>query len=247
MKYKRLVLGALGTNCYVLWDEKGEGVVIDPADNAEVIMEFLGQNNITLRWVWLTHAHFDHMLAASDLLRQTGAQLAVHTKDAAALCDPDRNLSAWDPAFRLEPLKADRLLYEGDRLQVGEMCLTVLHTPGHTEGTMSFFFDVTDGEKTYRAGMFGGAGTNTLKKAFLTENNLSFDCRQKMMDSIQKVKQEKVELFLGNHLDNNRTEEKLEALPGAEINPFLENSQQEWESFLEKRLKAVRKVIAENL
>lgn len=139
MTYKRLVLGALGTNCYVLWDEKGEGVVIDPADNAAAIIDFLNQNNITLRWVWLTHAHFDHMLAAGDLLRQTGAQLAVHTKDAAALCDPNRNLSAWDPAFRLAPLKADRLLYEGDRLQVGEMCLTVLHTPGHTEGSCCFY------------------------------------------------------------------------------------------------------------
>jgi len=139
MKYKRLVLGTLGTNCYVLWDEKGEGVVIDPADNAAAIIDFLNQNNITLRWVWLTHAHFDHMLAAGDLLRQTGAQLAVHTKDAAALCDPDRNLSAWDPAFRLDPLKADRLLYEGDRLQVGKMCLTVLHTPGHTEGSCCFY------------------------------------------------------------------------------------------------------------
>ena len=92
-----------------------------------------------VKYVLLTHAHFDHMLAASDLLRQTGAQLAVHTKDAAALCDPDRNLSAWDPAFRLEPLKADRLLYEGDRLQVGEMCLPVLHTPGHTEGSCCFY------------------------------------------------------------------------------------------------------------
>ncbi len=139
MTYKRLVLGALGTNCYVLWDDNGEGVVIDPADNAPAILDFLHLNNITLHEVWLTHAHFDHMMAAADLLRQTGARLAVHTKDAAALGDPDRNLSSWDPAFQLEPLKADRLFYEGDRLQVGEMCLTVLHTPGHTEGSCCFY------------------------------------------------------------------------------------------------------------
>ena len=68
-----------------------------------------------------------------------------------------------------------------------------------------------------------------------------------MIDSIHKIRNKKVELFLGNHLQNNHTEEKLKALACATINPFLENSQQEWASFLEARLESVCKIIDENL
>ena len=67
MKLHQLILGALGTNCYLLWDDSGEGILIDPADNAARIYGVLEEEGIRLRWILLTHAHFDHMLAAGEV------------------------------------------------------------------------------------------------------------------------------------------------------------------------------------
>lgn len=226
--------------------DTGDGlIIIDPGyfESLHVIVNNiweLGFRPTDIKYIVISHGHFDHMDAVEALAAMTGAKTFIGRADLPLLTGEIYH-------YPIRSFQPDVLLDDGDVISLGNTSIRCVSTPGHTEGTMSFFFDVTDGEKTYRAGLFGGAGTNTLKKAFLTENNLPFDCRQKMMDSIQKVKQEKVELFLGNHLENNCTEEKLAALPGAEINPFLANSQQEWESFLEKRLNAVRKVIAENL
>ena len=98
--------------------------------------------------------------------------------------------------------------------------------------------------------MFGGAGTNTLRRDFMVKNNLPFENRQKFIDSISKIKGEKVELFLGNHLQNNRTEEKLKLLEeqtDQTENPFIRNSQEEWNQFLEARLALINKIIEEDL
>lgn len=118
--------------------------------------------------------------------------------------------------------------------------------PGHTDGTMSFFFDVTDGEKIYRAGMFGGGGCNTLRRDFLDKHNLPYKNRNKFVNSINKLKNEKVELFLGNHLENNKTEEKLAMLGKSEINPFIYNSQQEWNAYLNERMNLITRIIDNN-
>ena len=95
--------------------------------------------------------------------------------------------------------------------------------------------------------MFGGVGTNTLRKAFMLEHGIDFKNRQKMIDSINKVKNEKVDIFLGNHLQNNNTEEKLNIIRNTGENPFLKNGQTEWEAFLIKRLQLVEKIIKEDL
>ena len=110
---------------------------------------------------------------------------------------------------------------------------------------MSFFFDVTDGKNTYRAGTFGGAGTNTLVRDFMEEHNIPESARQQYIDSIQRLKKEKVELFLGNHLPNNHTEEKLKLLGTQEENPFVAGSQEQWLAFLDKRLSRFQKLLEE--
>ena len=86
-----------------------------------------------------------------------------------------------------------------------------------------------------------------IKSAFTQKNNLPFENRRKFIDSINKIKGEKVELFLGNHLQNNRTEEKLKLLEEQKENPFIRNSQEEWNQFLEARLALINKIIEEDL
>jgi len=91
---------------------------------------------------------------------------------------------------------------------------------------------VTDGEKTYRAGMFGGAGTNTLTREFLTRTGLPFDNRRKFLESIERLEKEKVEIFIGNHVENNDTAGKLRAAEESDINPFIDG--EAWQRFLNK-------------
>lgn len=226
--------------------DTGDGlIIIDPGyfESLHIIVDNiweLGFRPKDIKYIVVSHAHFDHMDSVSALAAMTGAKTFVGKADLPLLTGKIYH-------YPLRTFQPDVLLEDGDMISLGNTNIRCVATPGHTDGTMSFFFDVTDGKKTYRAGMFGGAGSNTLRKAFLTENRLPFDCRQKMLDSIQKLRGEKVELFLGNHLQNNHTEEKLKALASAKTNPFLENSQQEWEAFLDAKAASVRKIMAEDL
>ena len=115
-------------------------------------------------------------------------------------------------------------------------------TPGHTDGVMSFFFDVSDGERTLRAGMHGGVGLNTLTAEFLTQNGLPFENRDKYFASLEKLSVEKVDIPLGNHVGQNNTEGKIAQLETATQNPFIDPT--EWQAFLKSCRKKLEKLIA---
>lgn len=139
MTLRTLCLGELDTNCYVVWDEHRTAMVIDPADEAEKILSVVETERLSLAAVVLTHAHFDHMLAAEKVCVATGAPLYVGQHDAAALSDPVRNLSG---VFQMCPpvrLLADKILAEGDTLRIGDLAFTVMETPGHTPGCLCLF------------------------------------------------------------------------------------------------------------
>jgi len=215
--------------------DTGEGlIIIDPgyAESLQIILEnirALGFNPADIKYIVVTHAHYDHMDSVAELVSITGAKTFISKADLPLLTGEVYH-------YPIRPFTPDVLLEDGDTITLGNTQILCMATPGHTEGTMSFFFDVTDGEKTYRAGMFGGAGTNTLVRSFMEEHGISPDARQKYIDSIRRLQKETVELFLGNHLSNNHTEEKLQLLGCQEENPFIANSQAEWLAFLEKRL-----------
>ncbi|MBE7038975.1 MAG: MBL fold metallo-hydrolase [Ruminococcaceae bacterium] len=220
-------------------------IIIDPgySESLHIIVDNiweLGFKPKDIKYIVVSHAHLDHMDSVSALAAMTGAKTFIGKDDLPLLTGELYH-------YPIKTFKPHVLLEDGDIITLGNTSIKCVSTPGHTDGTMSFFFDATDGEKTYRAGMFGGAGSNTLRKDFMIEHNLPFSNRQKMIDSINKIKNEKIELFLGNHLENNKTEEKLSILKDSKINPFIENSQKEWDAFLEKRLELINKIIDENL
>lgn len=134
MNQKRLILGELETNCYLVWADNGEGIVIDPADEPEKILSAAKELGITVKAVVLTHVHFDHMLAAKSVCTYTGAPLLVGAGDAEALTDTNRNLSGWFSPDQAVAIEGADLLYEGDTISFGNETLTVLETPGHTPG-----------------------------------------------------------------------------------------------------------------
>jgi hydroxyacylglutathione hydrolase len=129
---RRLVVGPLGTNCYVM--KSGEElVVIDPGGDAETIIAETEKLGGTVKYVIDTHGHIDHIAANSEVIEATGAELLVHELDAKLLAHPDRNLSSM-MGMRFTSPVPNRLLKEGDKVAVGEDEMTVLHTPGHTPG-----------------------------------------------------------------------------------------------------------------
>lgn len=143
MNQKRLILGELETNCYLVWADNGEGIVIDPADEAEKILSLIRQENITVKAVVLTHVHFDHMLAAELVCAETGAPLYVGQGDADALTDPNRNLSGWFQPGQPVTIAESRFLCDGDVITFGDVALTVMETPGHTPGCICLHTEKT--------------------------------------------------------------------------------------------------------
>ncbi len=144
MKIKRFALGSLWTNCYLVWDSKGNGIVVDPGGPAEDVENFIRNNDIHIHWIILTHGHGDHIGGIPELRNLSENGVAVHYADAAALTDPSKNLSS----MMGEPLAmsaADRELKDGEVLTVGEMNIKVIHTPGHTEGGICLL--ISEGEE----------------------------------------------------------------------------------------------------
>ncbi len=134
--YACFPVGQLQANCWLVWDDGGHAVLIDPGDEAARLLRALAQRDLTLSAILLTHAHFDHMMAAEALQQQTGAPLLVHEADAPALTDPTKSLTVWAGVDCV--LTADRLLKDGDTVTAGDLTFTVYHTPGHTPGSCCY-------------------------------------------------------------------------------------------------------------
>lgn len=142
MRIDTLVVGALQTNCYLLYDETSrQAFVIDPGDEASRIIRAVEERSLQVTAVVLTHVHFDHMLACEELCRHFVAPLYVGAADEAALSDSTLNLIRYFSPESTVSLTADRLLHEGDELMLGNEQLVVLETPGHTPGSICLLSD----------------------------------------------------------------------------------------------------------
>ena len=124
-------------NCYVVSDETGEGVVIDPGGMAKQILSYIREAKLSIKAVLDTHGHCDHIGANDEIRDETGAPLYIHKEDAVMISDMKLNLSAF-MGFRVISRPAEHLLSEGDKISFGQTELEVIHTPGHTKGGVCF-------------------------------------------------------------------------------------------------------------
>jgi glyoxylase-like metal-dependent hydrolase (beta-lactamase superfamily II) len=129
MLIKTIPVGHLETNCYVVTDEDSLlCAVIDPGDEANAILDYLEDNRLKCAAVLLTHGHFDHVGAVNALLEETGAQLWMHRAD----CGEDGRRGQ----FRAP--EGTHFLSDGEVIEVGALRFTVLTTPGHTPGGVTY-------------------------------------------------------------------------------------------------------------
>ena len=137
MTVRCLSVGPLGTNCYVIADNSGTAAVIDPGDEAARIQAMLSENGWTPTCVLLTHVHFDHIGALKALVDASGCRVVCHRDEEAALTDGVRNLSALFGVPLATVSHADTVV-DGEEVTVGEMTFSVVHTPGHTPGSVCY-------------------------------------------------------------------------------------------------------------
>jgi metallo-beta-lactamase class B len=172
----------------------------------------LGFQLSDIKYIIHTHWHSDHTAATAGLVALTGAKTFIGHKDA-------ENAKAY--------FLPDEVLHTGDRICLGNTEIDILETPGHTEGCISLFFNTEANGKAYRVGMFGGAGANTLRKdAFDFEG-----CREAYYASLERLKKETEDVFIGNHVWNNDTFVKAEHLKRTGENLFLDSAV--WNQFLD--------------
>ena len=143
MNVETLTLGPLGTNCYLVWVEGDDPAVrkallVDCAGGADEILEAAGRHNLSIELIVSTHGHTDHIECLAELKEATGARIAIHELDAPMLADPMLSGAALF-GFSQRGVQPDVLLHEGDRVTIpgSEASLSVLHTPGHSPGSLS--------------------------------------------------------------------------------------------------------------
>lgn len=131
-----LVVGIFQTNCYLVGcPETKEAMVLDPGGEVPPILERARALGLTIRSVVNTHGHYDHVVGNAELVRRTGAELLIHEQDAPRLYTPEYDFSLL-LGLRRERSEPTRLLRAGDTVGVGTLSFRVLHTPGHTPGSI---------------------------------------------------------------------------------------------------------------
>lgn len=153
MKLLTFILGDMGTNCYFVIDEPSkECIIVDPAADAPRIYEKIVSLALKVKYIVLTHAHFDHMLALEELRDLTGAPLAIHRLDNELLPHPEQTCMLRFGGRSDSIRQAELLLEDGDLLMLGQSRIMVMHTPGHTPGSICLIFDdvILSGDTLFR-------------------------------------------------------------------------------------------------
>jgi len=133
LKFKKFVIGPIQTNCYLIYGERSlKGALIDPGAYSGEIEKYIKELKLDMQFILNTHGHADHISGNSFY----NLPVYIHEADEACLGDSDKNLSYFS-GENIKPMKAEKLLKDADVIQLGDVSLKIIHTPGHTLGGIS--------------------------------------------------------------------------------------------------------------
>ncbi len=168
MEIFNLFPGSYASNCYVLISqdesEKNRAAVIDPSADADDIIDFISSKDASLEYIIMTHGHFDHIISLDSLREKTKAPALIHKNDSEMLSDGRKN--AYSLFFGGEKTykPADRMLEDGDVIDLGKESLTVISAPGHSKGSIClltkdalFTGDTLFADAAGRCDLYGGS------------------------------------------------------------------------------------------
>jgi len=188
-------------------------------------MHRLGLDPHDLKYIFHTHGHIDHIGATRALVELTGAKTVLGLADRQyANGELDLTYARELNMEFNETFEPDILWTDGDEMTIGNTTVKCVATPGHTPGALSYFFNVTDGEKTYRAGLHGGMGINTMCRSFLEKYDLPFSLREDFKKAMDRLCEEDVDIFLGNHMQHNKTPERYQQVMAGDKEAFVDKS-----------------------
>ena len=196
----------------------------------------LGFNPADVKWIILSHGHVDHFGAANFFKRMFGTKIYIGEPDSKMIKEqPYLSVIHESGNCTNELFEIDYEIKDGDLLKFGNTEIKFYLVPGHTEGCIACFFDITDNNDTKKVGYYGGFGFNTLQKDFLIDiGDTSFNMRKLYLQSIKKVCDEKVDIFMGNHTSNvNLLEKRKYMLENPNENPFIDSFA--WKNYLNSK------------
>ena len=169
-------VGPLQENCYLLADEKSKAaVLIDPGDDADLLLGVLKEKNYKLQAIWLTHAHFDHVGAVEDITQAFDVPVLLHAKDNILYDNAAMAAARWEITIK-QPSKKPTELKDGQILKLGDTEVECIFTPGHAPGHIAFYIK---SEKLLLSG-------DALFKEGIGRTDLPFGDHQQLLKSIKE-------------------------------------------------------------
>lgn len=145
------------TNCYIVTDtSSGETAVVDPGEYTPALENALRSKGIEkIKYILLTHGHFDHICGVAELKKNFGGEVLIHTEDRICLQSTEWSLCDSIEGYTQTVMSPDREIAEGDSFMLGETEISVMHTPGHTRGGVCYIADgkMFSGDTLFKVGV----------------------------------------------------------------------------------------------
>ncbi len=186
MEIKRFIYGSCMANSYVLSSEVSKSAVLFDCSGAnDKILEYIAENQLILKAIFLTHGHFDHISGLYELREKTGARVYIYEAENVFLSDVGLNLADFDDSFKNEKMldTADVLLNDGDTVKIDDLLVEVIHTPGHTTGCLCYkvgdslfsgdtLFKQSIGRTDFPTGDYGEEISSIHRKLMVLDDNI---------------------------------------------------------------------------
>ncbi len=169
LKVEGYPVGYMATNCYLVTDtQTDECFIVDPGTYDASLKKLLQDvKEGKLRYILLTHGHFDHIMGVFDVQKNYGGKIVIHEKDADCFVDEEKSLISNFGSGAKLPKKADILVKDGDTLPFADGAIEVMHTPGHTEGSVCYLISdkIFSGDTLF----YGSVGRTDFKSGSFEE------------------------------------------------------------------------------